>query len=58
MANNGKKEFPVNSLEQDCTTWWGRKYLCYVSNTKGLRKYVKRALNKRFRKHNKVETPR
>lgn len=55
MANNGKKEFPINSLEEDCTSKWGRKYYCYVNNIKGLKKYVKKSMNKRFRKESKKE---
>jgi len=55
MANNNKKEFPVNGLEIDCLSDWGRRYLCYVRNCNGIKKYVKRLLNKRFRKYNKLE---
>jgi hypothetical protein len=55
MANNNKKEFPINGLEEDCTTPWGRKYLCYVNNISGIKKYVKRLMNKRFRKYNKTK---
>ena len=51
--NNNKKEYPINGLEQDCTTYWGRKHLCYVNNISHIKKYVKRQINKRFRKHNK-----
>lgn len=50
MANNGKKEFPINGLEEDATSTWGRKYLCYIKNIKGIKKFVKRQMNKRFRK--------
>lgn len=53
MADNGKKEFPINGLEEDCTGDW-KKYYCYVQNIKGLRKYVKRQMNKRFRKRGKI----
>ena len=53
MASNGKKEFPINGLEVDCTSKFGRKYYCYVKNIKGLKKFVKRQMNKRFRKRNK-----
>ena len=51
--NNGKKEFPVNGLEQDATTKWGRKYLCYIRNNPTIKRFVKRAMNKRFRKAGK-----
>lgn len=51
--NNGKKEFPINGLEQDCTTNWGKKHLCYVSNVRGIRSFVKRQLNRRMRRANK-----
>ena len=50
MKHNGKKAFPENGLEQDCTSRWGRKYLSYV-NKSGIRKFVKKRMNKRFRKH-------
>jgi len=53
MPNNGKKEFPNNGLEEDCTSDFGKKYLCYVNNISGIRKYAKRLMNKRFRKFNK-----
>ena len=51
--NNGKKEFPINGLEQDCTSKWGKKNLCYVSNIRGIRRFVKRQLNRRMRRANK-----
>jgi len=51
--NNGKKEYPINGLEQDCTTSWGKEHLCYVSNVRGIRKFVKKQLNRRMRKYNK-----
>ncbi|MGV6945021.1 hypothetical protein [Sphingobacterium kyonggiense] len=51
--NNGKKEFPFNGLEQDCTSKWGKKHLANVSNIRGIRSFVKRQLNKRMRKANK-----
>ena len=55
MADNGKKEFPINGLEQDCTSRWGRKHYCYVNNIKGIKKYVKNQLNRRFRRKNKLQ---
>jgi len=51
--NNGKKPFPTNGLEQDCTSRWGRKYLCYVNNIPGIKKFAKRMMNRRFRRFNK-----
>lgn len=53
MANNGKKEFPNNGLEEDCNSDFGKKYLCYVNNISGIRKFAKRSMNKRMRKFNK-----
>ena len=51
--NNLKKEFPINGLEVDCTSKFGRKYLCYVNNISGIKKYVKTMINRRFRRGNK-----
>ena len=48
--NNGKKEFPINGLEQDCTSKWGRKYYCFVNNIPKIKRYVKNSMNRRFRK--------
>jgi len=45
-----KKVYPINGLEQDCTTKWGRKYLCYVNNISGIRKFVKKCMNRRRRR--------
>ena len=50
MANNGKKEFPINGLEEDATSRFGRTYMCYITNVRGIKKFVKRKMNKRFRK--------
>lgn len=55
MADNGKKEFPINGLEQDCTSKFGRKIYCYIKNIRGIKKYVKNQMNRRFRKKNKVK---
>ena len=49
--NNGKKEFPINALEQDCT--FARRFFCYTKNIKGITSFVKKQLNRRFRKSNK-----
>ena len=52
--NNDKKEFPINGLEHDvCTDW--RKHMCYLQNIPGLTKWVKRKMNKRFRKSIKLQ---
>ena len=58
MANNGKKEFPINGLEQDCTSKFGREYLCYVNNCKSIKKYVKKQMNRRFRRESKNDWAR
>jgi hypothetical protein len=54
MADNGKKEFPINGLEVDCISRFGRKYLCYVQNVKGIRKFVKNQMNRRMRKKGRI----
>ena len=51
--NNGKKEYPINRLEQDCTSFFGRKYLGYVNNFSGIKKFVKKQMNRRFRRKQK-----
>jgi hypothetical protein len=56
IMNNGKKEFPINGLEQDCTSKWGRKYYCYIHNIPGIKRYVKNQMNRRFRRFNKKLT--
>jgi hypothetical protein len=53
MADNGKKEFPIDGFEVDVTSKVGRKIYCYIKNVRGVTKYVKRKMNKRFRKRNK-----
>lgn len=50
--NNGRKEYAKNSLEQDVLSRWGRKHLCYIRNVRGIKKFAKRCMNRRFR-HNK-----
>lgn len=55
MANNGKKEFPVNGMEEDCTSRWGKRFLCYIKNRKGIRSFAKNQMNRRFRKTHKLE---
>ena len=54
--DNGKKEFPINGLEQDCNSKFGRKYYCYVKNIPKIKRYVKNQMNRRFRKKLKIET--
>jgi hypothetical protein len=51
--NNGKKEFPINGLEQDATSKFGRTYYCFIANVRGIKAFVKKQLNRRFRKFNK-----
>jgi len=46
-----KKPYPKNSLEQDVT--YARKMYCYTSNISGLTKWVKRHMNRRFRREEK-----
>ena len=58
MADNGKKEFPIDGHEEDCTSKYGRKIYCYIINGKGVTKYNKRKMNKRFRKRKKMELKR
>ena len=55
MADNGKKEFPINGLEEDCQSRFGRRFLCYVQNIRGIRKYVKNQMNRRMRKKGKID---
>jgi hypothetical protein len=48
--NNGKKEFPVDSNEQDLIH--ARHIYGYLSNNKNV-KFLKTKMNRRFRKFNK-----
>lgn len=43
-----KKPYPINGIEQDVT--YARKILCVLKNNSKLVKFVKRQMNKRFRK--------
>lgn len=52
MPDNAKKEYPVNGLEQICTSKKMKREYKFVSNRAGISKWVKRKLNKRFRKKN------
>lgn len=47
------KPWPKNGDESDWCTGW-RKLLCVFKNTTGLGKFVKRRMNKRFRKEWKI----
>jgi len=51
--NNDKKEYPISGLEQDCISRNSRKVVAYVSNVKGIKKFAKKQLNRRFRRFNK-----
>jgi hypothetical protein len=46
-----KKPYPINGIEQDVT--YARKILCVLKNNTKLVKFIKRQMNKRFRKLNK-----
>ncbi len=52
-SNTYKKEYPINGLEVDCISSFGRKYLCYVNNVKGIKRFAKNQLNRRFRRKEK-----
>lgn len=43
-----RKPYPINGLEQDVT--YSKNIYCYLSNNNKLIKWVKRKMNKRFRK--------
>ena len=49
--NNGKKEYPINGLEQDTT--FARNIYCFVKNVRGIKRFVKNQLNRRLRRYNK-----
>lgn len=51
--NNHKKEYPINGYELDVTSKFGRQYLCFVKNVRGIKKYIKKQMNRRFRRFNK-----
>lgn len=51
--NNLKKEYPINGYEEDVNSKFGRKYLCFVKNVRGIKKYIKNQMNRRFRKFNR-----
>lgn len=53
--NNGRREYPKNSFEYDVLSRWGRKYLCYIHNARGIKKFIKNNLNRRFRRYAKEE---
>ncbi len=56
MHLHQKKSYLKNGLEYDVI--YARQWYCYISNTKGLTKYVKRQLNKRLRRQIKRELKR
>ena len=49
--NNKKKEFPVNSLENKCI--YKRDVYCFIKNSKVIVSFVKKQINRRFRKSNR-----
>lgn len=49
--NNLKKEYPIDGFEQDCI--FSRSIYCYLRNNNKHVKFIKRKINKRFRKFNK-----
>ena len=53
MADNGKKEFPINGLEEDVTSKFARKIYCYLHNCRGIKKWTKAHMNRRFRRRSK-----
>lgn len=54
VKSNRKKVFCKSGLEVDCTSSWGRKYLCYVKNNRGIKQFVKKTMNKRMRRFDKI----
>ncbi|WP_313374317.1 hypothetical protein [Chishuiella sp.] len=48
-----RKPMPINGLEHECTSKVGRKMYCYIKNVRGIRKFVKKTMNRRFRKEAK-----
>ena len=50
--SNIKKEYPKSGLEQDAI--YARHIYCYLRNHPQIIKFVKRKLNKRFRKKGKI----
>lgn len=53
MANNGKKEFPINGLEEDVASTYARSAYCYTKNVRGITRFAKNQMNRRFRRFNK-----
>lgn len=53
MADNGKKEFPIDGDEEDVNSRKTRKIHKYIINGKRVVKSIKKKMNKRFRKRNK-----
>lgn len=52
--NKGRKQKVINGLEMDVI--YGRHYFCYMDNSPGLVRWVKRKMNKRYRQELKEET--
>ena len=53
MADNGRKEYPIDGTEQDVCSKYCRRIYCYLQNGRGVAKCIKRKMNKRFRKRYK-----
>jgi len=53
MADNGKKEFPINGTEEDVVSKYSRRIYCYLNNCSGIKKWAKNNMNRRFRYRNK-----
>jgi len=52
VPTNGKKEYPINGSEQICIN--AKKQYKFVKNNPSIKKYIKRQMNKRFRRKNKI----
>ena len=46
-------EFPKSSLRMNCNSKKARKVFCYVKNVRGIKSFVKKSMNRRFRKYSK-----
>jgi hypothetical protein len=47
---DGKKIYCKSGLEEDCTSWFGRRYYCYVRNIPGIKSFAKNQMNRRMRR--------
>ncbi|MFP4019106.1 MAG: hypothetical protein ACLFUH_07640 [Bacteroidales bacterium] len=54
MPDNNKKEYPICGDETDACSKYGRR-IHIVFNRSGVAKYVKRKMNKRFRRKKRDE---